>query len=236
MAKPSKNQLQIRILGRSFLALVLSPEAPLEAWLKSLDKQIQRSASFFLGKPIILNLERVSETEEGLSDLYNELMTRNIQIISIENISTVCNAIQTWPKLGIFSNGKTVDPIHILDKTKPKPPTAPYHIIEEPVRSGQSIFFPEGDVIITNSVSSGSEIVAGGSIHVYGALRGRAIAGINGQPKARIFAYQLEAELMAIDGYYMTAEEIPENLILKPAQVYLDQNVMTVAPLMKMKS
>src|SRR6476620_9020344 len=73
--------------------------------------------------------------------------------------------------------------------------------MEEPVRSGQSVIFPHGDVTVVGQVASGAEVVAGGSIHVYGALRGRALAGSMGNPRARIFCRKNEAELLAIDGY-----------------------------------
>ena len=82
-------------------------------------------------------------------------------------------------------------------EAKPKPASL---LLESPVRSGQSIF-SEGDVTVLGSVGSGAEIVAGGSIHVYGALRGRAMAGFNGNAAARIFCQKIEAELLAIDGY-----------------------------------
>ena len=75
------------------------------------------------------------------------------------------------------------------------------------MRSGQSIVFIEGDVTVLGSVGSGAEIVAGGSIHVYGTLRGRAMAGATGNARARIFCHRIEAELLAIDGYYKTADE-----------------------------
>ena len=76
----------------------------------------------------------------------------------------------------------------------------PSLVIETPVRSGQSIFYPEGDVTVLGSVASGAEIVAGGSVHIYGALRGRALAGSTGNPKARIYCQKLDAELLAGDG------------------------------------
>lgn len=235
MPDTSQTLPQIRIRGRSFLSLVLTPEAPLSNWIVSLDKQLERSSFFFLGKPVILNLELLSGEEEGLKDLHLALTQRNIQIISVEGSSSTWTALQNWPKTFIFGNGKNIDNLDMPSTPQaPNTPT-PCLIVDEQIRSGQSILFPEGDVIITSSVASGTEIVAGGSIHVYGALRGRAIAGISGQPKARIFAYQLEAELMAIDGYYMTAEEIEHNLSMKAAQVYLDKDVMTIAPLSKIK-
>ena len=76
------------------------------------------------------------------------------------------------------------------------------------MRSGQSIVFEQGDVTIVGSVASGAEVIAGGSIHVYGALRGRAIAGLTGNNRARIFCRKLEAELLAIDGVYQTADDM----------------------------
>ncbi len=79
-------------------------------------------------------------------------------------------------------------------------------LLDKPIRSGQSIFFPDGDVTVLGSVGSGAELVAGGSIHVYGTLRGRAMAGSNGNSRARIFCNKIEAELVAIDGLYRTAD------------------------------
>jgi len=104
-------------------------------------------------------------------------------------------------------------------------------LLDSPVRSGQSVIFTEGDVTVLGSVGSGAEIVAGGSIHVYGALRGRAMAGVNGNSTARIYCQKIEAELIAIDGYYQTAEELDASLRSKPAQARLDGKIMRVTPL-----
>jgi septum site-determining protein MinC len=79
-------------------------------------------------------------------------------------------------------------------------------IFDGNVRSGQSIMHPDGDVTIVGRVASGAEIVAGGSVHVYGALQGRVIAGISGSPYARIFCKEARAELLCIGGFYVTAE------------------------------
>ena len=95
-------------------------------------------------------------------------------------------------------------------------------LIEGSVRSGQSILHPEGDVTVLGSVASGSEIVAGGSIHVYGSLRGRAIAGCTGNGRARIFCRKFEAELIAIDGLYKTADDLGGKFLGQPVQVNLD--------------
>jgi len=86
-------------------------------------------------------------------------------------------------------------------------------------------------VTVLGSVGSGAEIVAGGSIHVYGTLRGRAMAGVNGNASARIYCQRIEAELLAIDGYYLTAEELDADLRSKPAQARLDGKIMRISPL-----
>jgi septum site-determining protein MinC len=104
-------------------------------------------------------------------------------------------------------------------------------LIETPIRSGQSIVFPDGDVTVLGSVSSGAEIVAGGSIHVYGALRGRAMAGSTGNTRARIFCNKNEAELISIDGYYRTAEQIDASLRSRPTQCWLEDRVLSIAAL-----
>jgi septum site-determining protein MinC len=103
-------------------------------------------------------------------------------------------------------------------------------LLDSPVRSGQSIF-SEGDVTVLGSVASGAEIVARGSIHVYGALRGRAMAGSSGNAAARIFCQKIEAELLAINGYYQTAEEIDVALRNRPAQAWLEGSIMKITPL-----
>jgi septum site-determining protein MinC len=111
----------------------------------------------------------------------------------------------------------------------PRRPAALVH--DSPVRSGQSVIFPQGDVTIIGSVASGSEVVAGGSIHIYGSLRGRAIAGCSGGASSRIFCNRLEAELIAIDGLYRTADEMEPELRGRPVQAWLDGETMSMAAL-----
>jgi septum site-determining protein MinC len=84
---------------------------------------------------------------------------------------------------------------------------------------------------VLGSVASGAEIIAGGSIHVYGTLRGRAMAGFSGNAAARIFCQKIEAELLAIDGYYQTAEEIDVALRNRPAQAWLEGTIMKITSL-----
>ncbi|MGH6834689.1 MAG: septum site-determining protein MinC [Methylocella sp.] len=109
------------------------------------------------------------------------------------------------------------------------PPRQPNSLLlDTPVRSGQCIVHPEGDVIVVGSVASGAEVIAGGSIHIYGTLRGRAIAGSR-DARARIFCRKLEAELVSIDGLYMVADDMPAHLRGQQIQVWLDGDSMMMA-------
>lgn len=112
----------------------------------------------------------------------------------------------------------------------PEPSHAPL-VVDAPVRSGQTIFHPQGDVIVIGSVSSGADVIAGGSIHVYGTLRGRAMAGAYGEMRARIFCRRLEAELLAVGGIYLTADEIDEEMLSQNVQIWLDSEDVKVARL-----
>ncbi|NGY05182.1 septum site-determining protein MinC [Solimonas terrae] len=94
-------------------------------------------------------------------------------------------------------------------------------IVGDPVRSGQQIYIADGDLVVTTTVSPGAEVVADGCVHIYGALRGRAIAGARGETTARIFCRRFEAELVAIAGVYAVAEQMQGDLRGKPAQVVL---------------
>lgn len=113
----------------------------------------------------------------------------------------------------------------------PSIPQVPSLLIEAPVRSGQTIINPDGDVIILGAVASGAEVIAAGSIHVYGALRGRALAGAYGNESARIFCRRFEAELIAIGGYYKVTEETETGLRQKPVQAWLSGNDLKMASL-----
>src|SRR5208337_1139315 len=113
----------------------------------------------------------------------------------------------------------------------PAVPAVTSLLIDRPVRSGQSVIFEDGDVTIIGPVASGAEVIAGGSIHIYGALRGRAIAGLRAGANARIFCHKFGAELVAIDGVYDTPESWSATFNNRAAQVRLEDGVLNIAAL-----
>lgn len=109
---------------------------------------------------------------------------------------------------------------------------APTRVIDRPLRSGQRVYARGGDLVVLGLVSHGAEVIADGNIHIYGPLRGRAIAGANGDAAARIFAAAMEPELISIAGTYRTTDKpLADDVLGKPAQVRLDGDRMLIEPL-----
>ncbi len=103
-------------------------------------------------------------------------------------------------------------------------------IVDRPVRSGQRVYARGGDLVVIGSVSPGAEVIADGNVHVYGELRGRAIAGARGRRDASIFALDMRAELVAVCGVYRTFEDEPSpDLVGRPVRIELDANADTLS-------
>src|SRR5499426_1053305 len=230
----------MRFRGRSFMAFVLTPVAPITDWLAELDKWTKNSPDFFVGRAIILDLATVALDQAEMSGLIAALGERGIRVMGLEGV----DPDQLGPTLPPLLKGGR--PVAAGEAIAPSPGDQPAAaeaaqppqrqepsslLLESPIRSGQSVIFPYGDVTVLGSVASGAEIVAGGSIHVYGALRGRAMAGSMGNARARIFCSKNEAELVSIDGYYRTAEEMDASLRSRPAQCWLENRVLAIAAL-----
>ncbi|MDR7136378.1 septum site-determining protein MinC [Lysobacter niastensis] len=100
-----------------------------------------------------------------------------------------------------------------------------------PVRSGQQVYADNRDLTVLTTVGAGAEVIADGSVHIYGALRGRALAGAQGNEQARIFCREFHAELVAIAGHYKVLEDIPKDLRGKAVQVWLEDEQLKIAAL-----
>lgn len=122
-------------------------------------------------------------------------------------------------------NAKEPEP---LASEATEPAFAGGKIVRQPVRGGQIVYAQQRDLVMLAAVNAGAEVIADGSVHVYGPLRGRALAGAHGDTEARIFCTSLEAELVSVAGHYLRAEEIPPKLRGKPAQVFLDSGQLVV--------
>ncbi|MGZ7867612.1 septum site-determining protein MinC [Methylobacterium radiotolerans] len=196
------------------MATVLAPIPPVADWFGDLDALNRRAPNFFAGRPVILDLSGLRLNREDLDGLLAELAARNIAVLGIEGAAPSLLDSGTPPAL---SGGRPAGEVAAPDESAADAPapaepqakeTARSLILDAPVRSGQTVLHLEGDVTVLGAVASGAEVIAGGSIHVYGALRGRAIAGAAGNPTARIWCRRFEPELVAIDGLYRAADDL----------------------------
>jgi septum site-determining protein MinC len=219
------------------MALVLTPETPLPAWMTALDAQIQRSPTFFDNRPVVLDLAGLPREQPDIEGLVSALETRGIRIIGTEGAHPSWQGVEAWGR-PLPSGGRSTREVTPPDETArrapiPEPATAEPAglLIDHPIRSGQSVVFEKGDVTVVGSVNAGAEVIAGGSVHIYGALRGRAVAGFAGNPRARIFCRRLDAELLAIDGVYQTADDMEAGLRGRAVQAWLDGEAMRITAL-----
>jgi septum site-determining protein MinC len=222
------------------MAFVLAPLPPITDWLEELDKWAGNSPGFFVGRPIILDLAAAALDAAGISQLIAILAQRGIRVVGLEGTDPDGLGPTLPPLLKGGRQSAALDPVPAATEADSKVVAMPSArasaeptslLLENPVRSGQSVIFPGGDITVLGSVASGAEVVAGGSIHIYGALRGRAMAGSMGNSRARIFCSRNEAELISIDGYYRTAEEMAANLRSRPTQCWLEDRTLSIAPL-----
>jgi septum site-determining protein MinC len=231
MATASTTSSVFQVHGRSFLAFVVKPEQPIDAWMEEVDRWLGRSPTFFAGKPVVIDVFGLQLQKPDMAELVDTLKSRGIRVMGMVGAGPSLDDAELPP---ILSPGPKGVP-DALPKTAKTPPrsertAAPQSLlIDTPIRSGQSLFH-QGDVTVIGSVSSGAEIVATGSIHIYGTLRGRVLAGADGNTNAHIFCRRTEAELIAIDGYYRMADEIAP-LLGKPIHAWLQDGSLAVKAL-----
>jgi septum site-determining protein MinC len=219
----------IQIRGRSVMALVVAPEWPLDDWLEALDEQMGRTAGLFGHRPVVAHLGGAPDGGRGPEYALDALAARDLRVIGVDGLDPARLAGTRWARLPTIPHGRETA-LHQGRAAAAKPPPSSL-LVDRPVRSGQAIVFETGDVTIIGPVASGAEVIAGGSIHVYGALRGRAIAGVMTGVEARIFCRKMEAELVAVDGLYRMAEHWGPDLHGRAVQIRRDQKTLLLSAL-----
>ncbi|WP_374452591.1 septum site-determining protein MinC [Phenylobacterium sp.] len=233
---------KIRVRGRSIMALILAPEAPFAQWFAALDQQLHASAGLFDNRPIVVDLGPALESvgPESVLVALDGISARGLKLIGVERLRPAGLNGTPWAHLPTNLHGNVARKARsdVAAAVAPEAvdvpaasPVSPSLLIDRPVRSGQSVIFEEGDVTIVGAVASGAEVLAGGSIHVYGALRGRAIAGLRTGAEARIFCRRLEAELVGVDHLYRTAEHWGPDLHGHAVQVRCDRGALRLSAL-----
>jgi septum site-determining protein MinC len=214
------------------------------AFAEELAKQVERSPRFFLNAPVVLDLKGTGDEEFVEPDEFAEakrlLREHTLSLVGVQNALPQQVEAAAAADLASFAPsavqpGRRRAPEEPSEPPAAEAPIAPpppaanrTRLVTQPVRSGTQIYARGGDLIVVAPVSPGAELVADGNIHVYGVLRGRALAGASGDAGARIFCSRLEAELVSIAGRYLVSEQLPAEQQGFPVQIALVDDQLTV--------
>lgn len=237
--RPESFQLKGGLFPMNLLEL---KSVDLESIQQELAEKVAQSPAFFQRSPLVFGFEQLAEPEQNQLDLA-ELCSicRNLTLLPTAirggNARLQGEAIRlqlaVLPK-GRSKNSETSEATAPTAEPEQTPvATSPTRIITTPIRSGQQIYARGGDLIVMAAVSAGAEVLADGNIHIYGALRGRALAGVQGDENARIFCTSQEAELVAIAGQFMVDEVLRTNHWKESVQIYLAGGRIQISPLPK---
>ncbi len=245
-----------RLKGSVFTAVVLElHQFSEEDFRRELEQKIEQAPQLLRQSPIVINLDKyVGRAADidlvALVQLCREL---GLQPLGVRDRPGFNSAIQdaglaVLPALSVRGrpiardssdeNSAAGTPAPRegegeSESYKPQAVRVPSKIVTQPVRSGQQIYARDSDLIVMSKVSEGAEVLADGNIHVYGGLRGRALAGVQGDITARIFCHSLEAELLSVAGNFVLSEDVPEQLWKKPVQACLEDDTLCIEPLQK---
>lgn len=205
---------------------------------QQLQEKIHQAPEFFKNSPLVLDLQELSKQELDIDVAKLIKLTRELDLLPIGIRSGTVEQNQQALELGIPTHsGHSTGTFEIpkpqpvasepAPELEPEVVVAPSTMITHPVRSGQRIY-AQGDLVILAQVSAGAEILAEGNIHVYGSLRGRALAGVQGDTEARIFCSDLQAELISIAGNYKISEDLNGIVPNQPVQIYLQDHALVI--------
>src|SRR5579864_1828243 len=192
------------------------------AFAYELAQQVERSPRFFRSAPVVLDLKGAADltTAEEFAEARELLREQTLALVGVQNAAPEQLAAAVAAGLASFAPSAS-QPSGRRAARAASPPAEPAppgpastprvaaRLVTQPVRSGTQIYARGTDLVITAAVSPGAELVADGNIHVYGVLRGRALAGASGDTSARIFCSRLEAELVSIAGNYLVSDQLP---------------------------
>ncbi|VFP85942.1 Septum site-determining protein MinC [Buchnera aphidicola (Cinara pseudotaxifoliae)] len=236
-----KNQF-VTFKNKNFTILVIYLKNTQPDYFESfLRKKIQESPSFFKNKLIVLNVENISHKFDwinikkfilsvglfliGIMDCKDKYLKKKILHSGLPILSNQYSTIlkEYNNNINCYHNNKILTKSYLSSSTSYKS-----NIIDSLIRSGQRIYSPYNDLIITNNVSSGAELISGGNIHIYGNMRGRVLAGMNGDITRKIFCTYLFAELISIAGEYLTIEQIPVKFLGKSVEISLINRILYI--------
>ncbi len=211
----------------------------LEEMSNQLMEKVHLAPDFFINAPVIIDLRELVEkkTELNFSELISMLKGYGMNPVGVRGGNEAYNENARSVDLAVLSDARSkqkpesVDREPLVNREEPRETRNSARIIDRPIRSGQKVYTAGADLIVLSQVSHGAEIMADGNIHIYGTLRGRALAGVKGNLESRIFCQDFRAEIVSIGGYFKIGEHLDASLLGKPVQVYLEGESLIIEPI-----
>ncbi|MBA8306418.1 septum site-determining protein MinC [Klebsiella michiganensis] len=226
----------IELKGSSFtLSVIHLHDANPEVIRQALEDKIAQAPAFLRHAPVVVNISSI-EDDVDWRPLHEAIAATGLRIMGVSG----CKLPRLKTEIDragipLLTEGKEKITRQVAPEPVAPPPAVNQitktRLIDQPVRSGQRIYAPHCDLIVTNHVSAGAELIADGNIHVYGMMRGRALAGAGGDRDAQIFCSNLSAELVSIAGEYWLSDNIPAEFYGKAARLRLDDSALTIQSL-----
>lgn len=228
------NQPSIKFTGSLFsLSVLYLYDNSIDSVIKALYKKINDFPIFFKNIPIVINVSNLSNTVNWIN-MKQSILSLGFYIIGCMdfNDDILKNKILD-SGIPILSENKKFKSNNLLDNISNFSQKYIINtcILEKPIRSGQKIYAKKSNLVITNNISVGAELIADGNIHIYGVMRGRVLAGASGDMTCKIFCTELLAELVSIAGHYWLIDQIPSKFLGKSAQVFLKNNDLNIKKL-----
>lgn len=226
------SQTPIELKGSSFtLSVVHLHDSQPEVIYQALQEKIEQAPAFLKNAPVVINVAALTAETDWIK-LQQAISSTGLRVVGISGCKDerLKQAI-TQAGLPLLSEGK--EQRRALDPVAAAPSVVKTKVVNTPVRSGQQIYARNSDLIITNGVSAGAEVIADGNIHIYGMMRGRALAGVSGDVQSQIFCTHLAAELVSIAGRYWLSDQIPASYSGQAVRLNLNllDNVLNIQPL-----
>jgi septum site-determining protein MinC len=238
----AQRDVPFQLRGNSFTMMVLKVNDPASPeFFPQLNIKVRQAPNFFRNAPVVIDFDELPEEAAGfdMAAFIQQVRAHHLLPMGFQGgprpVQDAALAAGLTPmpagRATRLEEAKAPDPRGGAAVAPPEPAYRPTLVVTEPVRSGQQIYAEKSDLVITTSVSPGAEVLADGHIHIYGALRGRALAGVSGETSARIYCQSLEAEVVSVAGLYRVSEDIAEDMRKKPVQVFLRDGYLHMSPL-----
>lgn len=196
----------------------------LQALTGDVEERLARVPGFFRNMAVIIDLSLLGEMRDGLdlASLVRLLRGNDMVAVGIQGGSEYHERLAPNLHLGVFPETRPAQGRVPSDHAAAAPADSLAMVVDKPVRSGQQIYAKGRDLVVLAPVGQGAEVIADGNIHIYAALRGRALAGVMGNECARIFCKELRAELVSVAGLYRVSEDLPESMLGTGVQIRLN--------------